>query len=284
MDITKGVLLYKHCQESQYVRDRYAEGDLRRAGQTKHGYAEHAIPVVNESRAIADQIRLQRPGLIDDYTYHVILPFGALLHDIGGCLSIDEHDKKGAQLMMQYLPQLTLPGDTETLDFESVKRISRIIAYHRAGRYLKHKKFQDHALDIVLLADKSVGDEDRVRPWKAFVLGLLTKMRLACIPLQNNGEHDRINFAIQSSKLVAIDGREMVLQLKVKDEVLKDCPLLFWRRKVKSIYEVIFEHAYYKKNFHSMERAAANLGYDFYLEFNGVRYTFDKAAKTWNVK
>lgn len=278
MDLAIGRQLFEQCLQDPYIRGCYDAGDNMRAGQTKHGFAEHAVPVVEKARAIAEQIRAQRPGLIDDWTYAVVIPFGALLHDIGGCISIENHDKDGCKLMRPYLKQLTLPGSTETLDEETQNRILRIIAYHRAGRYLG-KQFEDVALDVVLLADKSVGDDDRVRPVRAFILKLLSWIRLACIPLRSNGAHDRINFAIQHADLVA-NGATMVLSLTVKDAVLEDSPLLFWLPR-QDKYAVIYNHDYFKKNLHSMETAAAHLGYQFFLEFNGVRYEFDRSHKTW---
>lgn len=280
MNLEKAMRLYQYCQSHPEVKRLYDEGDARRAGQTKHGFLEHALPVVRESCVIADTIRAHNPSLIDDYTYHVVLPFGALLHDIGGANSIEHHDVEGVKLMQPFLAELTLPGDTETLSAATQRRILKIIACHRAGKYLKMTT-PDAALDIVLLADKSVGDEDRVRPARARLLRTLTQWGLAGLPLTNNGAHDRINFAIESSKLVT-EGGDMLLRLKVKDDVLRDSPWLFWLPTRPSIYSVIFDHPYYKKNFHSMERAAGHLGFPFYLEFNGVRFGFAKETKTWS--
>lgn len=281
MDISKGKALFEQCLQDPYIRKCYDLGDARRSGQTKHGFREHAVPVAQEAQRISSQVRQHHPGLIDDWTHEVIIPFGALLHDIGGCNSIENHDKEGAKLMRKYLRTLHLQGDKETLSGEDQERICRIIAYHRAGRYLKYWKLKDPALDVVLLADKSIGDEDRVRPGRAFCLRILTWFGLASIPLRHNGEHDRINFAIHSSRLVADTDGNMVLKFEVKDAVLQDSRLLFWLPKRDSIYSVIYEHEYYKKNFHAMEQATRSLGYGFFLEFNGTRYGFNKKSKIW---
>jgi hypothetical protein len=123
----------------------------------------------------------------------------------------------------------------------------------------------------VVIADKCVGDEDRVRPGRAAALRVLRFFRLA--QQWTGSPHDRVNFAIKEAG-ITVDGNEdlighdagvIVLKLRIDEHVSNP----------RDIYEL------YGDRFHACGRAAVYLGFLFRLEFNGVRYLYSEEDQTW---
>jgi hypothetical protein len=254
MLLGKAKQLVAACYKDQRLLDLYAKGDRLSSNQTKHDIA-HAIEVLDVAIELTAKIHAQNPSLLDEWDREVIIPLAAFLHDIGRAIDVDNHDKAGAKWANEFLKELTLPGDNEILPLNVRNRVVRIIACHRAHRY-RNVKFVDTALDIVLIADKCVGDEERVRPGRASVLRILTALRLAWIPLRKGSIHDRANFAIKGKPRLEMDDDAFVLRLTIDTRVCK--PSL--------IYNL------YGDRFYCCELAFAKIGYLFQLEFNGVRY------------
>lgn len=251
MELKKAAALVASVYGHPKVLACYAEGDKVSRNQTKHDIG-HAFEVLALSLKLALIINTKSPGKIDAWTLQVVLPLAAFLHDIGRCMGIDDHDKLGAQWAIPFLRELRLEGDDEQLPAETISRVARIIACHRTHRYAK-VTFDEPALDIVLIADKCVGDEERVRPGRARVLRVLTWLGLSWLPLRKGGVHDRANFAIKTAEVVERED-DLVLCIDLDKRVCQP----------KLIYEL------YGDRFHCCVIAARKLGYGFKLQFNGV--------------
>lgn len=252
MELTKAKLLVAACYTDPEIARLYQAGDKMSSNQTKHDI-DHACQVRDQAAKIVRELSARKPGLLDQWTSEVVIPLAAYLHDIGRAIDVDEHANAGAKWSRQYLMRLRLPHDTEVLPMPVINRVARIVACHRSQIVAK-MPFNDPAWAIVVLADKCVGDEERVRPGRAAILSALTLIRATWIPLRKGGVHDRANFAIKKSD-VAFSDTEIKLVLKIDERVCK--PHL--------IYSL------YSDRFQACVKAAEYLGYDFRLVFNGQR-------------
>lgn len=244
-----------------------AEGDRKRASQTYHDLT-HFTLVRDVAVSLASSINNLMPGLLSKHTLEVIVPVAAFLHDIGGGIDPDDHARVGAQWSRKYLKKR---GFTK----EDIREISRVIACHRSEVVLKprsfsRRNFADAAWAIVVIADKAVGDEERVRPGPAAELSRLRDEHK--MSEWTGSEHDQVNFAIKSADLV-LDGRGkgatdpgvIVLKLRLDEEVATP----------EQVYKL------YSRRFHACGKAAQYLGFVFRLEFNGERYLYDKKSQGW---
>lgn len=170
------------------------------------------------------------------------------LHDIGRAISVEDHARAGAKWSRDFLKTVSLPGDNETLPIETVKRIARIVACHRSQIVL-NRPFNDSCWAVIVLADKFAGDEDRVRPGRAFVMSVLTLFGLSFVKLRHDGIHDRVNFAIKEVD-VLLRGNELLLRQVLDPRV---CPA----RLVLDTYS---------DRYLACHKAAAYLGLRFVLE------------------
>lgn len=245
--------------EDPVILALYASGDENRKHQTKHDL-NHVLLVLDVANKLAAAILALFPGMMSEHVLNVIIPLAAFLHDIGGGIDADNHAEAGARWVRMYLKKLGF-------DRKTVTEIYRIIAGHRSEVVLgansfKRPDFADAAWAIVVIADKAVGDEERVRPEPA---AELARLREAHKMSEFQGSaHDQVTFAIKSSDLV-VDGREIVLKLRIDGEVASP----------EQIYTL------YGKRFHGCGKAALYLGFVFRLEFNGVRFYYDEGLQSW---
>jgi hypothetical protein len=143
------------------------------------------------------------------------------------------------------------------------RKAGNAIALHRSSSVLSATfDFTEASHAICVIADKLVGDENRVRE----------RVRKELQDLQNRGLietfsgsiHDRANFAIKSAE-VLLDGPDQpteddmgVIMLQIQlDESIADASCIY------NLYD---------SRFRSCEKAANYLGFIFRLEFNGKRY------------
>ncbi len=249
------------------VRQLYAQGDELSASQTKHDEG-HAFQVLEVGTALTAEIHRRAPHIFDRYTREIIIPLALFLHDVGRAIDVDNHASAGALWAKGYLTKLGF-------DKTTVNRICKIIACHRSAQVLKPSSFRaanykDAAWAIVVIADKAVGDEDRVRPEPLKELKMLRKKRR--IREFAGSVHDLVNYAIKGSALV-VDGRErspsdpgaIVLKLRID----------------KLVCQPVDIYSLYRDRLHACGKAAQYLGFLFRLEFNGVRYAFSKELQEW---
>lgn len=253
MELVKARKLVALCFADPEISELYAAGDKLSQNQTKHDI-DHACQVRDLAERMALGVNARKRGFLDEWTREVVIPLAAYLHDIGRAIDVAEHASAGAKWTKNYLSRLRLPDDTETLPVQVINRIARIVACHRSQIVLS-REFNDPAWAIVVLADKCVGDEERVRPGRAAILSVLRFFRATWIPLRKGGVHDRANFAIKKAD-VKFRAREIRLQLTI-DTAVCDARLIY---------------SLYSERFQACTKAAEYLGFIFRLDFNGETY------------
>lgn len=260
-------------QELKNIRDRmyrdpellavYEQGDKNSKGQTRHDFI-HGDEVRDLAMRLTSQIDAVFPGKLDEVTKEFVIPCAAWLHDIGRAINIDKHDIEGARLAKKYLEKHNVPQPLR-------QRICQLIALHRSHSVIKRGiRNPEHA--IVVIADKCIGDEARVRPDKAFALKAARLVRwggwsLARVNLWDNAPHDRVNFAIKNADLVLDIGeseKQIVLKLTIDERIatMKEIVTLDW----------------FADSFFACGKAAKYFDFVFRIEFNGVRHFWDKSA------
>lgn len=270
-DLEEAVRLTEACFSDPVVLRLYDEGDSMSIAQTKHDRA-HAFAVRDVSLALSKEYQIRFPERLDEWTCQIVIPLAAFLHDIGRAVDVDNHAVAGAAVVNEYLRRLRLPRLV-------IRRICRIVALHRSQQILQ-MEFDDPAWAIVVIADKCVGDEDRVRRVQANKLRLLRLLGLAHHNWWKDAEHDRVNFAIKKAHLI-VDGDAGVQTFDSKDSLSVGAIVLKLTldQKVAPAQEV---STLYGSRFHACGRAAQYLGFVFRLEFNGVRFLYEKRAAKWS--
>ncbi len=94
-----------------------------------------------------------------------------------------------------------------------------------------------------------------------------------------DAEHQRVNFAIKQAHLIADSNQDMLLP-ETQTNGLGNAIVLkiALDERVAPAKEVM---TLYGNRFHACGRAAQYLGFVFRLEFNGVRYMYDKSKSGW---
>src|SRR5262249_49235443 len=262
MEISQARQLVEAAYRDEELLALYAKGDELSHSQTKHD-VDHAFQVRDVALKLTEEYLHRFPGKLNDWERDVIIPLAAFLHDIGRAIDVDNHAQAGAKVMNKYLREKGLPP-------EHFRRICKIIACHRSSVVLT-REFDDPCWAIIVIADKSVGDEDRVRPWQAAKLRVLRFFNLC--RLWTGSPHDKVNFAIKEPELV-VDGKDIpnstdpgAISLKLQIDRRGCAPA--------DIYQL------YSDRFHACGRAAQYLGFLFRLEFNQERYAYSKERQGW---
>lgn len=255
----------------------YEKGDQNSHWQTRHDHV-HGDEVTELAVELTNHIHRIFPDLMDEVTREFVIPCAAWLHDIGRAVDIDRHDYEGVKIANAYLKKHNIPQKLR-------QRINKLIMHHRSGSVIKNGIMSpEHA--IVVIADKCIGDENRVRSDKAMWLKLarivslkyffgLSKWSLARKNMWHNAPHDRVNFAIKSANL-AVDVNEndavgppsgsIVLKLKVDETI---API-----------EEIVSLDWFADSFFACGKAAKHFGFSFRIEFNGCVHWWDKTARS----
>lgn len=249
MNISTAKRLVALCLADPVNAMLYDRADKLTLGQTHHGI-DHAYQVLDLAKVITDEMHLKHPKLLDEWTRFVVIPLAAFYHDIGRGLVERQHAKAGANWVMNKLPGYHVDG--ESFPIEIIKRIARIIVRHQS-KTVAEMGFDDPAWAIVVMADKCVGDENRVRYWKRLVLRIATALGVPHLPLRFEGsEHDRVNYAIKSWD---IHFQEDAFQLELQIDQRVCNP------------ELILDT--FKSRYEACAKAASYLGYKFVVAFNG---------------
>lgn len=269
-DLERSVALVHACLSNPQLLSLYEEGDQMSRSQTKHDIG-HAIAVHELAMSLLREFEALHPEELDEWTTKVIIPLAAFLHDIGRAVDIDNHAVAGAAITNVYLRRLRLPR-------EIIRRICRIIALHRSQQVLK-MEFDDPGWAFVVIADKCVGDEDRVRRTQANILRVLRFFRVARRNWWRDAEHQRVNFAIKQAHLIVDSNQDMLVPETPINRLGNAIVLrIALDEKVAPAKEVM---TLYGNRFHACGRASQYLGLVFRLEFNGVRYMYDKGKCGW---
>jgi hypothetical protein len=246
----------------------YDKGDQVSSSQTKHDVG-HAYSVLDTANFIAQEVDKLFPELLSPLARQVVIPAAAFLHDIGRAVSVDDHAGAGTKIAMDYLL-------AKGFSNKVAGRIAAIVACHRSDDFLrisieKLKKFPE--LCIVVIGDKCVGDEDRVRPGPALAIKIARIFGLAHIDFWHNAAHDRVNFAIKQCEFLVDSDDKRTLD-NAGAFVLK----LTYDEKVAPARELL---TLYARRFHSCGRGAKALGFIFRIEVNGTRYAYSDEAESW---
>lgn len=262
MTLDEAIKFVRRARRDAYLQDLFKRGDKARKTQTAHD-EPHGRYVRDLAMQIATAYDAQFPGKLNDWGKQVVVPLAGYTHDIGSVNGADNHDIEGARLMNEYLKRHDVPPAIR-------KQICRIIALHRSEKVLA-REFDDPAHAIVVIADKCVGDEDRVRP---NIRRTLQRLRRENRMSRFKGSiHDRVNFAVKRCYLT-VDPGDAPVGATGGAIVLK----LDFDPKVASPEDMT---NLYKRRYHAAGKAAKYLGFVFRMEFNGIRYAYDKASDSW---
>lgn len=245
----------------------YKEGDNKSRFQTKHN-DEHARLVMDLAAHLFSEMQGRFPDRFDDSSELVVLA-AAFFHDIGRAEAVNEHAAAGRKIAFDYLSQKGFARDF-------AGKVAAIVARHRSNDFLKIsletlRTFPE--LAIVVIADKCVGDEDRVRFWRALLLRVLRRFGLSHLNLWHNSQHDRANFSIKETTLI-VDSDEnysdehagaIILKLTV-DVAVADAELIL---------------GLYGRRFQACDFGAKSMGFAFRIELNGVRYYYESTSAQW---
>ncbi len=265
------VAVVKALLVDQELLRLYEAGDRISQAQTKHDVA-HAQAVMSAAQCIQDEISRLVPGKLSMESRAIVIPAGAFFHDIGRAEDVDNHAQAGMKIALNYLRK-------KNFSTEVASKIAAIVARHRSEDLNKIpieslKLFPE--LAIVVIADKCVGDEDRVRFWRALTLSILSRVGLAKLNLWRNSKHDRVNFAIKDSQIL-VDGDDHPSSEHAGAIILK----LQMDTSVASGEELL---KLYSRRFQACDWAAKSLGFAFRVEVNGSRFFFDQQSSKWSPK
>lgn len=207
-------------RESKEVQVLIAKSDeyLEKIGYTVHGI-EHVQEVAKRSERIAKCI-----GLSYEDTQAAVI--SAYLHDIGNFMGRENHQLSGALLAYNILKSFNF-------DINLISKVMTAIASHDET----NSEITDKVSAVLILADKSHVHKQRVR-----------EKDIAKFDI-----HDKVNYAVQESDLIAYPTKQEIwLTLTVDTNI----------SKVLDYFEIFLNRMLLCK------KAASFLGYNFHLKIN----------------
>ena len=210
----------KHNEEIRtYIK--MADDSLSPMGFTEHGFA-HVTRVMD----VTEQI-LKKMGY-DERTIE-LAKISAYMHDIGNIVNRIDHAQSGAVMAFRLLSNLNMPAE----------EISRIIS--AIGNHDESTAFPVNEIAAALiLADKSDVRRSRVRTkdHKAFDI------------------HDRVNYAVEKSKLeIDTENKKFILHLSIDETMIT----------ISEYFEIFMNRMILCR------RAARFFGYEFEIMHNKMR-------------
>ena len=210
----------KHNEEIRtYIK--MADDSLSPMGFTEHGFA-HVTRVMD----VTEQI-LKKMGY-DERTIE-LAKISAYMHDIGNIVNRIDHAQSGAVMAFRLLTNLNMPAE----------EISRIIS--AIGNHDESTAFPVNEIAAALiLADKSDVRRSRVRTkdHKAFDI------------------HDRVNYAVEKSKLeIDTENKKFILHLSIDETMIT----------ISEYFEI------FMNSMILCRRAARFFGYEFEIMHNKMR-------------
>ena len=210
----------KHNEEIRtYIK--MADDSLSPMGFTEHGFA-HVTRVMD----VTEQI-LKKMGY-DERTIE-LAKISAYMHDIGNIVNRIDHAQSGAVMAFRLLTNLNMPAE----------EISRIIS--AIGNHDESTAFPVNEIAAALiLADKSDVRRSRVRTkdHKAFDI------------------HDRVNYAVEKSKLeIDTENKKFILHLSIDETMIT----------ISEYFEIFMNRMILCR------RAARFFGYEFEIMHNKMR-------------
>lgn len=252
-----------------YILSQYDLANKMSKGLTDHGQ-RHAFAVLKLGQELADNLENLVPGFLSEWEREVYLPIALFGHDIGRAINGPKHDQIGAAMVGRYLRKQGMPR-------EHRRHCCWPIRNHRASRCLS-LDFDSKVWSLLVLADKCVGDEERVTGWKAWALktiGFFGVAKHLWKWSNQDFKNSLANFSIKSAQIV-VDPNDtpspkyrgaIVLQVDLDHSV--------------GTLEDILGVDWFSEAFHSCARATQYLGYVFRIEASGTRYSWSKEKQGW---
>jgi len=215
------MLTFSQVKKNPYILEFIKQTDLSlmAIGHTDHGM-RHALLVADRARNVAKEIGLSKRE-------QELSAIAGFCHDMGNFLSRSGHHLWAALLFSQIFHNKFSPADLSIL-------IQSIANHDR-----QEMEFTNPVSAVVILADKSDVHRTRVREKN------LEKIKVDI--------HDRVNYAVENSKLkINKKEKEVKLALKVDTEF---CPVIQY-------FEIFTQRMILCR------KAAESLGYKFGLEIN----------------
>jgi metal-dependent HD superfamily phosphatase/phosphodiesterase len=167
-------------KEVQYLIKK-ADEYLLALGYTDHGF-NHIQNVTQRARMISEKIGFSKEKV--DLTC-----IASYMHDIGNITGRENHSLAGSLLAFQILRGLSM-------DIDSICQIVTAIASH--DEY--SGDVTDEISAVLIIADKSDVRRSRVREKDVLVFDI----------------HDRVNYAVEKSEVIVIEGnKELWINLKI---------------------------------------------------------------------
>lgn len=252
------------------------KADQQSQSQSKHG-RQHCYDVPELGRAFMQKLEEMFPGTISPMEM-VLAEIAMFTHDLGRSVQIKGHAAHSAQILGEYLKQTSMP-------VEMRRELCYAVRWHSAEDCLPPEnrvKTNVHAL--LIIADKLVGDAERVRGKKAFWLRVWQKLglmnRMWTYWHNTKQEDPKNNAANYSIKSVSID----IDPNDTPEPRYRGAMLC--RMEVDERYatmEQIFLVEWFFAAYHAVARSCQHLGFVFRIEVNGRRYAWSNERKGWQV-
>lgn len=195
-----------------------ADEYLGAIGFTDHGF-NHINMVTKRVLMLAEKMSFSEKD-------KELAGIAAYMHDIGNVTGRKNHSVTGSIMAFQLLRELKV-------EMSNISRIITAIASHDEG----NSEITDPISAILIIADKSDVRQSRVREKNKSKFDI----------------HDRVNFAVQNSSLLVIQGtKEIWLNLEIDTSI---SPVLDY-------FEIFLSRMLLSK------KAAQKLGYTFHLKIN----------------
>jgi hypothetical protein len=277
---------------SPEAKELYRQSDIQSAALTKHG-EPHALGVMDFGKSLADQIETYFPGTFTPDELEFTIPAGCYGHDIGRSHGLDiingkskdRHEYWGARIFKELLDKAEIPHEYQAPVLYS-------IINHRANGCLGRDALAPPAqpnpahdvkrrtLAVVVLADKCVGDAERVRTGDAFFIKAIRVLRLSRWFFDKKANEDKkndfANYAIKNAQLL-VDPNDngndpryrgaIILKLKLDERI---CTM-----------EQIFSVKWFREAYHCCGKSAQVLGFEFRIQANDEVWFFSKQKDAW---
>ena len=216
------MISYDNIRHNQTINTYIEKGNevLGVMGFTDHGFA-HAGVTAQTASDILEMLGYPKRTI-------ELAKIAGYMHDMGNCINRNDHAQSGALMALQVLTGLGM-------DTEEIAQIICAIGHHDEGTGTAVSPISA----ALILADKSDVRRTRVRQKNETDYDI----------------HDRVNFAVHTSRLALDIPGEVILRLEIDTEI---CPVM-------NYFEIFLSRMLMCK------RAAHYLELKFHLEINGTR-------------
>ena len=213
------MITYEQIKENEAIKKYITAADrsLKALGFTEHSYA-HVGKVAEVAAYILTELGY------DGHTVE-LSKIAGYLHDIGNLVNRIDHSQSGAIMAFRILDKLGMPA-------EDIATIVTAIGNHDEGTGVP----VNEVAAALILADKSDVRRSRVRDSDTSTFDI----------------HDRVNFSVESSKLIIDEKKTVRLELKIDTAI----------SSLMNYFEIFLERMLLCR------RAAEKLGLDFKLTIN----------------